>query len=224
MNSSTVTGHAKIKPTSRRSQIKINLARQNVLRAVFKTKLVVLDFANAAVRFGYTVAAKLIFGMRDLVIYTIAIVHSAVLIPLDFLLIIFHSAAAFVQKELLAKKREKWTSATGATNNSEHGTTKTTNYQKNNKDARFFEAQFVQISELDYIRTQFWAGEAMSLRNVIINMRTNGIFPSETENTVLSANIQSISPLQTSSSYASSVKRKYIYPVFFLFLLLTDIR
>lgn len=175
---STVSGP----PTTSMHRLPLNgnPSRQKRRPVALTTRLALLDFLNKIARLSYTLATKLVFVARDLTICIMAVIHSAVLIPLDFLLIFFYSGAAFVQKDVLAKHRQKWTSSpaaqTAASQTSRVSSApglKSTEPVNLEEGQRLFEAHFVRMNELNEIRARFWAGDAVSLRSLVLSTRKN---------------------------------------------------
>jgi hypothetical protein len=209
--------------TSTTSMRKIRLdsspAHQKLPRVASTTRLALLDFLNKVARIFYTLAIKLVFVARDLTICVITVIHSAVLILLDFLLIFNYHGAAFVQKDVLAKQRKKWASApaaqpavpqTGRVSSAPvFKTTGTVNQQEEDKEQRFFEAHFVRMNELNDIRSRFWAFDGVSLRSLVLSTREGAAHKSPVDALTAASRIQSPSQLCVPSTRALSSECKY---------------
>lgn len=121
-------------------------------------RIAFLEFLDTTVHLVFTVFTKFVFAARDGLLSFLSMLQSVFLIPLDFLLIIAHSGLTFIQKDIVQRKKKKWT--TGST---EEGT-ETAIDLKQKLDA----FQNVHIADLNNTRKLFWTGEPLSIRSMFI--------------------------------------------------------
>lgn len=134
------------------------------------SKIAFLEFINTAIPLIFNLLTKLVFVARDGVMCLMAVVHSVFLIPLDFLLILAYSSLTFIQKDIIEKKKKKWSAK-------DNSGSKSAQEFNNQLDA----IQKSDLANLNYTRRLFWTGNPISLRNHFLmdggNNQPEQVFP-----------------------------------------------
>lgn len=112
-------------------------------------RIAFLDFIQTANNLLFTLVAKFVFLVRDVLVFFISIAHSLFLIPLDFLLILTHIGLRYVQRDVVEAKMKKW---------------KISGINENQLKV----AQVSQIADLNNARRLFWSGDPISIRGILL--------------------------------------------------------
>lgn len=112
-------------------------------------RIAFLDFIQTANNLLFTLIAKFVFVVRDVLVFFISIAHSLFLIPLDFLLILTHIGLRYVQRDVVDAKMKKWKI-------------------DDSNETQLKAAQVSQIADLNYARRLFWSGNPISIRSILL--------------------------------------------------------
>lgn len=160
VGSSTSIGPGEEKPTAKKN-VKGNWLASKTASKYYRVAF--LDFLDTTTRLVFTIITKLVFTTRDVLSNVFMIFQSGFFIILDFVLILTHSGLTFVQRYIVQRKQEKWRVA------SQDGSTSANLLQE-----RLDAFQNSQIVDLANTRNQFWAGEAISIRDLfLLNSRSS---------------------------------------------------
>lgn len=128
----------------------------NSSSAFISFKLAMVDFFEHLFRLAFTITTKIVFLLRDLLINTLNILYSAVLIPLDLILIVAHSTWLHFAYRILDKKRTKLTEQDPSIIPKE-------------EEKRRIQRQNQELADLTTTRTLFWSGKPLSIRSYFLD-------------------------------------------------------